>query len=75
VDTRTGLDAVVGRKIPGPCRNSNPVHPARSLTLYHSAIQAPIQRNLRNEILNTLSDGIIPIQSTRNLAVAKLFKP
>jgi hypothetical protein len=27
---RAGLDAVVKREIPSPCRDSNPDHPARS---------------------------------------------
>jgi len=35
VDSRAGLDAVVKRKIPSPCRDLNPDHPARSPALYY----------------------------------------
>jgi hypothetical protein len=35
VGPRAVLDAVVKRKIPSPCRDSNPDHPARSPTLRH----------------------------------------
>jgi hypothetical protein len=44
VGPRTVLDAVVKRKIPSPCRDSNPPdHPTRSPALYHWAIPAPIR--------------------------------
>jgi hypothetical protein len=33
VGPRAGLDAVVKRKIPSPCQDSNPDHPARSSVL------------------------------------------
>jgi hypothetical protein len=34
VGPRAGLDAMVKRNIPNPCRDSNPDHPARSQPLY-----------------------------------------
>jgi hypothetical protein len=41
VGPRAGLDLVMKRKIPCPCPDSNPDHPARSSALYHSANPAP----------------------------------
>jgi len=38
VDPTAGLDAVLKRKIPSPCRDSNPRSPA----LYHWANRAPV---------------------------------
>jgi len=33
---RIGLDAVVKRKIPSPCRDSNPAHSGRSPALHQN---------------------------------------
>jgi hypothetical protein len=41
VGFRAVLDAVMKRKIPSPCRDLNPHHPARSQALYHWAMPAP----------------------------------
>jgi hypothetical protein len=41
---RTGLDPVVKRKIPSPCRESNPDRPARSLVLYRLSYPAYCHR-------------------------------
>jgi hypothetical protein len=57
VGPRAGLDAVVKRKIPSCCRDSNPHHPARSSTMHHWAIPAapaPAQL-LQQLVLTTLS--------------------
>jgi hypothetical protein len=40
VGPRAGLDVVLRRKIPSPCRDLNPDHSARSPVLYHWAIPA-----------------------------------
>jgi hypothetical protein len=45
VGPRAGLDAVLRGKTPSPCRESKTDHPARSPTLYHWAISAPISIN------------------------------
>jgi hypothetical protein len=46
VGPRAGLDAVVKRKIPSPCQDSNPNHPAHSSVLYHQAISKQGFKNL-----------------------------
>jgi hypothetical protein len=57
---RAGLDTVVKIKIPRPCRDSNPEHPARSPALYHWAIPAstPPSAEVKNECSYTSTPPI-----------------
>jgi hypothetical protein len=48
VGPRPGLDAVVKRKTPSPCRDSNPRWSSRSPALYHWANPAPDHTTWQN---------------------------
>jgi hypothetical protein len=57
VGTRAGLDAVVKRNIPSPCRESNPDLRAHGPALYRWTIPAPRFLCKRNKIVQSVCTG------------------
>jgi hypothetical protein len=71
VGPRAGLDAVVWRKIPSPCRDSNPPDlPARRRVLYHWAIPT-LHRTKINKNNHYL---IFPIHNLSCLHFSRIWK-